>query len=73
MTIIYLFFCGKISIFVDNFQEVFHFKYIVYFMYNVFYHLVCGESKLKSEINSHRGKRDVSGLQKRQITDDGDT
>ena len=42
----------------------------VYIIKKTLYYIVCGQSKLKAEINGNRGKRETHSLLKRQITSD---
>ena len=36
------------------------------------HYIVCGQSKLKAEINGNRGKRETHSVLKRQITSEDD-
>ena len=42
----------------------------VYMVKKTLYYSVCGQSKLKAEINGNRGKRETHSILKRQITSD---
>ena len=50
--------------------DSFHIIGYVYIIKKTLHYIVCGQSKLKAEINGNRGKRETHSVLKRQITSD---